>query len=255
MKLVDRAQILVGSRLELTDWNQIKTALNNCFGDKRNIECLEQDLLLATPLKNEPPLEFGKRLQVYRSTLAQKINSQTNMDQATKIIYLRQYEQICLKTFIRGLTGSLQCFIRLKNPENIEVAMTYVIEEENFHYSQNLFKNPVPPKTCPQNNFSNFNKNFKTQNAQNFNYQNNNQNQNFTNRPMQQPMPQPMQYMQQPMRYTQQPMQLYNKFSQNNQQNKFPSQPIYVQPRETNQKYFTNRQVFGPPKNVFKPNG
>ena len=249
MKLIDRAQTLVGSRLELTNWDQLKFALSDCFGDKRNIECLEQDLLFATPFKNESSLDFGKRLQVYRSNLAQKINSQTDMDQNTKLIYLRQYEQICLRTFIRGLTGSLQSIIRLKNPVNLETALTYVNEEENFHYSQNLFKNPAPPKTCPQNNLPNLNKNFKMQTAQNFNYQNNNQNQNFINRPMQQPM----QYVQQPMQYMQQPIQ-YNRFPQNNQ-NRFPSQPINMQPRQINQKYFTNRQVFGPPKNVFKPNG
>ncbi|CAG9760074.1 unnamed protein product [Ceutorhynchus assimilis] len=73
MKLTDRAQILVGSRMELDCWDHIKAVLFDCFGDKRNLECLKQDLFIAVPNKNENPLDFAKRLQVLRSALAQKI--------------------------------------------------------------------------------------------------------------------------------------------------------------------------------------
>nr|CAH7768154.1 unnamed protein product [Callosobruchus chinensis] len=43
-KLVGRAQLLVGCRTELTNWSLIKSALKQCFGDNRSLECLEQDL-------------------------------------------------------------------------------------------------------------------------------------------------------------------------------------------------------------------
>ncbi|KAF2884875.1 hypothetical protein ILUMI_21294 [Ignelater luminosus] len=33
----------------------------------------------------------------------------------------------------------------------------------------------------------------------------------------------------------------------------FPSQPIHIQPKPVQQKFYTNQQVFGKPKNVFKP--
>ncbi|KAF2890662.1 hypothetical protein ILUMI_15511 [Ignelater luminosus] len=33
----------------------------------------------------------------------------------------------------------------------------------------------------------------------------------------------------------------------------FPSQPINIQPKPVQQKFYTNQQVFGKPKNVFKP--
>ncbi|CAG9768099.1 unnamed protein product [Ceutorhynchus assimilis] len=90
MKLTDRAQI-VGSRMELDCWDHIKAALFACFGDKRDLECLEQDLFMAVPNKN--PLDFAKRLQVLRSALAQKTNTfpDTHMDAATK--YNIQQEQ------------------------------------------------------------------------------------------------------------------------------------------------------------------
>ena len=78
------------------------------------------------------------------------------------------------------------------------------------------------------------------QTAQNYNYQNNNQNQKFLNRPIQHTQ-QPMQYVQQPMQYMQQPIQYGFSLNNQNNQNRFPSQPINVQSRQINQKSFTNR--------------
>nr|CAH7769435.1 unnamed protein product [Callosobruchus chinensis] len=90
-KLVGRAQLLVGCRTELTNWSLIKSALKQCFGDNRSLECLEQDLFLASPFKNEQPLEFGKRLQVLRSCLSQKLT----LSEPSPVIreaMLKQYE-------------------------------------------------------------------------------------------------------------------------------------------------------------------
>lgn len=248
-KLTGRAQLLVGCRSELDSWDKIKDALQNCFGDNRNLECLEQDLFLARPNKGENNLDFAKRLQILRSQLAQKLTSitETNMPNATKIIYLNQYEQITLRTFIRSLNGPLQSIIRLRNPPNIETAMTLITEEENFNYTQNLFRSSpqVEPKSFPRNNFSNQNfmrrppgpanyryntPNFSHQNNQNNHYQNNQyQNNQYQN----------------------------NQYPNNNFQNsRFPSQPLNLQSRQMPERRFpTNREVFGPPKNVFKPTG
>nr|CAH7748135.1 unnamed protein product [Callosobruchus chinensis] len=90
-KLVGRAQLLVGCRTELTNWSLIKSALKQCFGDNRSLECLEQDLFLESPFKNEQPLEFGKRLQVLRSCLSQKLT----LSEPSPVIreaMLKQYE-------------------------------------------------------------------------------------------------------------------------------------------------------------------
>lgn len=260
MKLIDRAQILVGCRLELQSWDQIKIALYDCFGDKRNLECLEQDLFMATPQRNEHSLDFARRLQVLRSSLAQKINSFTddNMAQATKLIYLRQYDQVCLRTFIRGLPGTLQSIIRLKNPDCIESAMTQITEEENFHYSQNIFKAPEQPKTMSKPPpFQN--RNFNNQSAPMYTQNNNNFRQNYTQKPfynnhnnnVQNPNFYNNNNYNRPIATQQQQMPMQN-FSQNPS---FPSAPINMQPRNVNRYYPTNRQVFGPPKNVFKPTG
>lgn len=136
-KLIHRAQILVGSRAELTSWDLIKSALKQCFADKRNLECLEQDLFMASPYKGEKPLEFGKRLQVLRSNLAQKISNET-MNALSKEIHLRQYDQLCLRTFIRGLPPQLQCLIRLKNPASPEDAMTPILLKKRISNTRKI---------------------------------------------------------------------------------------------------------------------
>lgn len=254
MKLINHAQILVGCRMELDTWDKIKNALTDCFGDKRSLECLEQDLFMAMPNRNENSLDFAKRLQVLRSTLAQKINSfpNTHMDGATKLIHLRQYDQVCLRAFIRGLPAQLQSIIRLKAPDCIETAMSLIIEEDNFQYMQNLYKNPGQSKPISKNQIQtryptqNFNQNNQNR------YQTPNYNQNYlTNN----------NNYQQQANYTpnydsqfRQP-QITNQ-NNNPQTSQFPKGPINIQSRYVPQKNFpTNRQVFGPPKNVFKPTG
>ncbi|XP_057658512.1 uncharacterized protein LOC130895308 [Diorhabda carinulata] len=144
-----RENLLVGCRTELDSWNLLKDALEQCFGDKRSLECLEQDLLMAHPFKNETTLDFAKRLQVLRSHLVQRTNSFSlaEMPANTKEIYRRQYDQMALKTLIRNLTGLLQHTIRLKNP-----MFRQQTPQTNFTY-----RNPNPTQSPndqnPTNNF------------------------------------------------------------------------------------------------------
>lgn len=239
-KLTDRAQILIGTRNELTTWTLIKAALRQSFGDQRNLDCLEQDLITLQPFRGESPLEFGKRIQIARSRLASKISSisDTVMPQATKVVYLRQYDQVALKTFIRGLSGNMQSIVRLRNPDSLEMAMNFVTEEENFRYTQNL------PQALTRHN---------TQKAPQANNVSRLQNHRF-NKPL---IPQtyapayPMQSHYNP-NYT--PFQRFNAPSSRTHTT-FPNQPINIQSRPIQHKFPTNAQVFGPPKNVFKPTG
>lgn len=241
-KLVDRAQILIGTRSELNSWELIKEALRQSFGDQRNLECLEQDLIVLCPMKNEHPLEFGKRIQIARSKLASKISSQseTTMPKETKLIYLKQYDQVALKTFIRGLSGHLQSIVRLRNPASLEIAMHFVTEEENFRYTQNL-----PQLLTKPNNTMRQQTNI-IRNQDQFVYK-----------------PRPMSQMNRP---TPNFNSNYTSFNHNNNfqrpntfqynsQPRFPSRPINIQPRPVKHHFPTNAQVFGPPRDVFKPTG
>jgi hypothetical protein len=66
-KLRGRALILIDTKTDLKTWNSVKNALRLSFGDQRNMDCLEQDLITLLPFKGEQPLEFGKRIQIVRS--------------------------------------------------------------------------------------------------------------------------------------------------------------------------------------------
>lgn len=243
-KLTGRAQIIIGARTELTRWDSIKDALRQNFGDNRDLDCAVQDLITASPLRNESPLEFGRRLQIIRSRVATKINALPNalMNLQAKLINLNQYDNLSLKTFIRGLTGQLQTVIRLRQPDSLETAMTYVTEEENFKYVQ---KNAPQSFNQKQTQFN--------QNPVQFN-----QSAQFS-QPNVRPIQQNLRYQNQhPGIYNQTP-QIYNQPRSFRQQIEpkpiWPSQPIQLQPRKIQpKKFFTNRQVFGPPQNVFKPN-
>lgn len=180
-------------------------------------------------------MAFGQRIQIARSKLASKISSVQveTMPNETKLIHIKQYDQLALKTFIRGLTGHLQSIIRLRNPKTLEEAMNFVTEEENFRYTQNLpqllTKNvqQKPQQFTRQQNY-----NVKPNYYHNTPFNQNYNNQHFNS-------------------------QHFNNFPkpQYSQQSRFPSQPINIQTRKIKQHFPTNRQVFGPPTDVFKPTG
>lgn len=73
------------SKTELNTWPLIKAALQQCFGDRRSLECLEQDLIMVRSSRNEHPIDFAKRLQVLRSHLVSRINNFSDIEMALQI--------------------------------------------------------------------------------------------------------------------------------------------------------------------------
>lgn len=220
-KLKGRALILIGSRIELKTWDEIKAVLLLSFSDQRNIDCLIQDLLALKPSKNETPYNFGMRCQDARSLIISKLNSLA-MTNEEKMIRLKSYDDLALKTFIRGLSGQIQNNVRLRNPENLETAMSLVIEEENFLYSTQR-TNTLNTQTNyrPPQRFTPMKQNYPQQNSQN--------SQNFNNHTpnFQQFKPNPM-------------SQNFNNFPRN--QNNFTGhqRPQFFS-RPSNQSGFTNQ--------------
>lgn len=235
-KLTNDAQNLIYSRPELNTWDLIKNALRISFGELRDRESLEQDLITITQHRNESLIDLSERIKLIRSKLNSKIRADSNLDANMKLIYLNQYDKLALNTFIRNLRGEIKTIIRLRNPSTIEQAISLVIEEENFNYNatqlqknsnQTTNKLPVHKPNNPNTNFyRNYNKSY----------------------------PSPMTYQISPYFNQQQTRPNFNLPNRNFQTpSTFPSQPINVQPRQITHNYPTNRQVFGPPQNVFKP--
>lgn len=223
-KLKGNALLIIGSRSELKSWPLVREELRNVYGEQLSLDNLEQMMLTCTLKKNESYQNFGKRLQIIRSKLAQKINTTaiTVMDQATKMVHNRQYNALACKIFVRNLDRRLRDKIIVQGPNSLEAAMSLVQEDENFELflnpNHNQFKQIIPHTTKPNQvsspNSSNIRPPQKPQ-FQNFN-------QNFQNQGFRQT---------------------------------FPSQPINIQPRQIPQHFPTNRQTFGPPQNVWKPQG
>nr|CAH7723682.1 unnamed protein product [Callosobruchus chinensis] len=229
-KQTGNALALVGSRPEIRNWNELKILLGLSFGDQRNLDCLVQELIIMKPHKNESFFNFGQRIQKARSAIASKLISM-NLAVAERTFQIKNYDELCLKTFIRGLTGRVQDMVRLRNPDSLELAISYVLEEENFMLHQ---------RQSGQSQNSSF-----TQNLQN--------------------RSQPQLPVQFSNHFNQPKIASFPRYPNISPQtrNTFPSQPINIQPRQNMPppRFFTNQQVFGkqnfPPKNfnVFKPTG
>lgn len=175
-KLSGRAADLICSRSELNNWILIKNTLLATFSDNRGIDCLIHDLISIKPFKNEDLLDFGARIQDARSLLFLKLNL-SDEDRQTKLIKINHYDQFALKTYINGLPYYIQLAIRLKTPNSLETAMSYVREELDFNQFKarqfsnvNTYQKPNKPSTNTHKNQSNSHPNLSQFN-QSYQYQ------------------------------------------------------------------------------------
>lgn len=236
-KLNGRALMLIGSRPEIRNWDELKDLLRLSFGDQRNLDCLVQELIALKPHKNESFFTFGQRIQKCRSAVASKLKSM-NFTKPQCQFRMENYDELSLKTFIRGLTGRIQDMVRLRNPNSLELAISYVLEEENFLYNQKQY---LGNQSSNHSN-SNFNRIPALKNTQpnTQNYSNLGQRPSY-NIPRQHYIPNNQHY-----------QSNYNPYLRST----FPSQPVQVQPRYLPpHRLPTNKEVFGPPQNVWKPTG
>lgn len=52
-------------------------------------------------------------------------------------MYVNTIAQHQKHLLVSGLSGDLQSIVMLRKPDTLELAMSYVTEEENFRYTQN----------------------------------------------------------------------------------------------------------------------
>jgi len=158
-KLEGRALTLIGSREDATSWVQIKTLLYQYFGDQRDENCLIRDLMALRPRRNETAYQFGVRCQDVRSLLQSRLKLK-EADVTVRTVKNNLYDDLALQTFLQGLPRHLSLPVRLRNPQNLEVAMSLVIEEENFLYAQQRSHPALAPRSphpTPQRSYSNSN--------------------------------------------------------------------------------------------------
>ncbi|KAG5869443.1 hypothetical protein JTB14_001405 [Gonioctena quinquepunctata] len=100
-KLIGKAECMVGNRAELKNWPDLKNALKQCFSDRRDLDCLVLELTRSRPHKGEDLISFGTRLQLIRSSVAQRISNDTNLQADEKVYQISHYEKVALSTFIQ----------------------------------------------------------------------------------------------------------------------------------------------------------
>lgn len=224
-KLRGKALTLISSRIELDTWDKIKEILKVSFTDQRSFTCLLHELHSLKPNPKESPYNFGIRCQYTRSLIFSSINNDNTMDHVQKIAQISNIEKLILVTFLKYLPPQIQTGVRLKNPDCLEIAMQYVIEEENFNSIVNEGKRnlnqhiPSPNIKAPVQKYS------QTQPTLNQTFSHNNS-------------------------------QLQQRFHEQNRKI-FPSQPIQITPKQVPQKFYPNQQVLGKQStsttNVWKP--
>lgn len=217
-KLQGKAEEVVAIHGATNNWNDIKNALLLHFGDQRDENCLNQDLVNLRQNYGESPHEFYEKIITLLNTICNYIDLKCEIElRASKRIF---FTKQALKTFLAGLRDPLGPIIRAMRPNSLSQALQFIIEEDNIKHCQKSHQTNNPRK------FMNSNNN-QSNNSQRNNFQFSKFNQNYSNSHMT-------------------PIQRQN-FVPNQQ---FPSNPVTIQ-RNTNfrePKYFSNSQVFGKPQ-------
>lgn len=226
-KLKDRAKTLICSRNELNTWEKVKTAIYSYFADKRDFGQLVQEFNNTKILQKEDPITFGYRMQDLLSKLMTKLTQTPDIEH--KVQRAEIYAQTALEVYLLNLPEDIQVHVKPLRPEDLEEAIGLAQDAINFKTRSNTTKGlRVAPQQIPQKSFTPF----KPTNYQNY--------QQYTPLPNYQP-----------------PQKFYPSIRVPSQQlGSFPRGPIPNFPRPTynHQTNFpTNRQVFGPPRNVWLP--
>lgn len=135
-KLKGKAAALVSERGDYQTYTELKCLLVQHFGDPRSEECVALELESLKIKPNESYLEFCGRIQDTRAILLSKVNQSTSatLREAKRVIY----NNTALNIFLYNLPEHMVRIVRLKNPDNLEVALEIVLEELNFQEQYNL---------------------------------------------------------------------------------------------------------------------
>lgn len=223
-KIIDSAGDHILCHPELTTWPLIKIELRRKFGDKVNRHTLSQQLNFLTRNKNESVLEFLDRLKILKNRIALKINSEA-LVQSTKTALIEQTEETAITVLLSNINSELRTILLINKLKDLDDTYTYIL-----NYS--LIEQQINSRT--QTTRNNFTTQTATQNMQK--HRPNNSSFNQSNH-----FPQP----------NSNPHNFTNSYQI---APRFPSQPINIQPRPIQQRFPTNREVFGKQTNAFPKN-
>lgn len=212
-KLHGRAEEIIAIHGATSNWNDIKNALLLHFGDQRDENCLNQDLVNLRQNNGETPREFHEKIMTLLNTICNYIDLKCEI--ALRPSKRDFFTKQALKTFLAGLKEPLGPIIRAMRPDSLAQALQFIIEEDNIKHYQ---KSSSVMRNSKMNYVENIPRNTS-------NYGNVSRFQNYNN---------------------------YSAFPNQNHivQNQFPSQPINLRrnPNYKEPKFFNNSQVFPRPQ-------
>lgn len=148
-KLEGRAEEVIAIN-GANSWESIKKTLLQNFGDQRDENCLNQDLVNLRQKPNETPQQFHEKIIHLLNTICNYIDLHCDADER---LYKRNFfTKQALKTFLAGLREPLGPIIRAMRPQSLVEALQFISEEDNIKYFQKSYNSaPVIKKTIFQN--------------------------------------------------------------------------------------------------------
>lgn len=152
-KLEGRAEEVIAIN-GVKSWDDIKFTLLENFGDQRDENCLNQDLVNLKQSFNETPYQFHEKVLHLLNTICNYIDlHSTGNERDTKRDF---FTKQALKTFLAGLREPIGPIIRAIRPTNLSQAVQFIREEENIKYYQksNHIQNMTKQPTRPSNSLN-----------------------------------------------------------------------------------------------------
>lgn len=156
-KLEGKAQSACSIK-EFDDWSQLEDFLKTQFGEKKHYAHLLAELQDCKQLSNESVNQFGLRLETCLARLKTEINLSMPSKRKTELAgRVAAMEDLALHNFVTGLNPKIATTVRCRNPENLNAAINFAVNEEKV--LESMFKKMT--LSSPNNN--NLNRNRNTQ--------------------------------------------------------------------------------------------
>lgn len=130
------------------NWQDIKLALVNAYGDKRDCYTLNIELTELKQSMNDSPFDFYQK--IIKILNLQISNLTLNFDHQRATILVDYFRKYALKILLRGLKEPLGSLMRTKNPRDLNEALGMLTND---------FQNEIKPRTINQSNVKPVNNN------------------------------------------------------------------------------------------------
>lgn len=143
------------SSFSMGTWNDLKAALLNTYGDKRDCYTLAFEMCNLKQFGSETAFDFHQRIQNYINLHTSYLDTHNMGAQTDVKTYIGK---LGLRTFLRGLREPLGSLMRTKNPGDLNEALNILTND--FQVDANSYSQTYKPTNQQQqqkkNNYSQF---------------------------------------------------------------------------------------------------